>query len=96
MEKEFIWDGETHKVEPLTLVRAKEYFALEKLLERTQDREEQMDLCIRCLEVLGCPESVVDNLPLDRFQKCIETIGIVHWGKGGGDEGNAGGGEATQ
>jgi len=95
MEKEFIWDGEKHDVEPLTLKRAKEYFAVEKLLEGTDDREEQMELCIRLLGVLGCPEKVVDNLPLDKFQECLTALGVVHWGSGGGDEGNAGGGGPT-
>jgi hypothetical protein len=95
MEKEFIWDEKKYPVEPLTLKGAKEYFAVEKLLDGTDDREKQIELCIRLLGVLNCPESVIEKLPLDRFQECLTALGVVHWGKGGGDEGNAGGGEAT-
>ncbi len=94
MEKEFTWNGEKYKVAPLTLKGAKEYFAIEKLLEGSDDREEQMELCIRLLGVLNCPDGVVESLPLDKFQECLTTLGVVHWGTGGG-EGNAGGGEET-
>lgn len=95
MAKELIWDGEKYPIKDLTLKGAKEYFALEKLLEGTDDREVQIDLCMQLLVVLNCPESVVDKLPLDKFQECLTAIGVVHWGMGGGDEGNAEGGEPT-
>lgn len=93
MEKEFTWDGVTHSIQALTLKNAKEYFAVEAMLKSEDDREKQIDLCIRLLSVLGCPEVVIDTLPVDKFEECLTAVGAIHWGTGGGDEGNAGGDE---
>ena len=97
MAKVLLWDGEKHPVEDLTMLGAKVYGGVQNRLRASSDDdlEEQMDLCIQALRSLNCPESVIEKLPVGRFQECLSAISEVQFGTGGGDEGNVGGGEPT-